>query len=106
MLYDAEMVIMATLQCSPAQAHAEYASIEALLINLQHTFPLTFGKTGKDKLNVRDLPKLTGKLLVTLEPLTDVEIWGRTKANDWLAVRTLDHQISGWVAQPYVTESA
>ena len=102
MLYDAEMVILATLQCSPAQAHAEYASIEALLINLQHAFPLTFGKTGEDGLNVRELPKVSSKLLVTLQPFTDLEVWGRTKANDWLAVRTLDHQVGGWVSQQYV----
>jgi hypothetical protein len=36
----------------------------------------------------------------------DVEVWGRTKANDWLAVRTLDHQVCGWVSQQYVTEAA
>lgn len=104
MLYDAEMVILATLQCSPAQAHAEYASIEALLVNLQHTFPMAFGKVTASTLNVREKPNITASVLGSLAMGADVEIWGRTKTNDWLAVRTLDHQVSGWVAQQYVME--
>jgi uncharacterized protein YraI len=106
MLYDVEMVILATLQCTPAQAHAEYAAIEALLINLQHTFPLTFGKVTASTLNVRDKPGTSAAVLGALAMGADVEVWGRTKANDWLAVRTLDHQVCGWVAQQYVREAA
>ena len=106
MIYPAEMVIMATLQCSPAEAHTEYLRIEPILINLQHEFPLTLGATTASTLNVRARSTTAAASIGTLQQGAVVEVWGRTPANDWLAVRTPDGQLAGWVAQQYVTEQA
>jgi uncharacterized protein YgiM (DUF1202 family) len=98
--YAAEMVIMATLQCSPEQAHAEYASIEAILINLEHSFPLAHGTVTATKLNVRMKPDVKTKVLGTLLEGDLVTIWGRTVDGGWLAIE----QPQGWVSTQHVRE--
>lgn len=104
MIYPAEMIILATLQCTPAEAHAEYLRIEPILINLQHEFPLALGTTTASTLNVRAKSTTASTSLGTLQQGESVEVWGRTKANDWLAVRTPDGALAGWVSQQYVKE--
>lgn len=95
-----EMVIMATLGCSPAQAHAEYASIEAILINLEQPGPLGQGTVTAQVLNVREEHRATATIVGTLKTGDAVRIWGRTPAGDWLAI----DEPMGWVARQWVRE--
>jgi uncharacterized protein YraI len=94
-----ERVIMVTLGCSAAQAHAEYAQIEGILINLAHPVPIRGGLVTATTLNVRQTPGVNAKAIGSLAQGTAVEIWGQTPTGDWLCIA----EPCGWVAAQWVS---
>jgi len=100
MLTPTELIIMATLCCDAAQAHAEYAAIEAILINLgAPAFP-QLGKVQGDTVNVRAKPGTSAAIVGKLRLGDEVEVWGSTPAGDWYCV---DGEPPGWVSAKWVT---
>jgi len=95
------MIIMATLGCSAAQAHAEYAQIEEILVNLALPLPVRGGiVTAETKLNVRETPVANAKIVGQVERDGVVEIWGQTPAGDWLCIA----EPCGWVVAQWIAE--
>jgi hypothetical protein len=103
-LSDVEMVILATRQCSPAEAHAIYLSIEDILINLEHKFALHPGTVTATSLHRRSQPSATAASLGQLTEHYPVEVWGITPDGQWLAIRMADKR-AGWVSRPYIQET-
>lgn len=103
--YEIELIIMSTLGCSLAQAHAEYASIEPILINLQHPVPVGRGTVTAAALNVRETPTVKAKLCGELPAGFRVAIWGRRQTKTeglWLCVPV--GEVAGWVSAAWVQE--
>jgi hypothetical protein len=98
-----EMVIMATLRCTPLKALEEYRRIEPILINLNQVIMVARGVTTGDTLNVRELPALTSGVLGQFAQGLPLEIWGRGPEGLWLAVRNAQAE-AGWVSAQWVKE--
>jgi hypothetical protein len=100
--YAVELVIMATLGCSPAVAHETYIKFEPILINLNQAFPLAKGMVTATVLNVRETPNVKAISLGTLTKGNLVTIWGRTVDGTWLAIE----KPQGWVSSQFVQETS
>ena len=94
----AELVVMASLGCSPAQAVAELARWEPALINLAHLHPVAGGIVTATSLNVRALPDTNAPAMGKLAQDAVVEVWGRSADGKWLVIANPD----GWVAAEWV----
>jgi uncharacterized protein YraI len=95
----AELVVMASLGCSPAQAVSELARWEPALINLAHLHPVAGGIVRATTLNVRAMPDTNAPALGKLAQDTAVEVWGRSADGRWLVIG----EPAGWVAAEWVT---
>lgn len=93
-----ELVVMASLECSPAEAVAELARWEPALINLAHPVSVGSGVVKASTLNVRERPRATAKVVGKVTEAALVTIWGQTPAGDWYAIE----EPAGWVASAWV----
>ena len=91
---------MASLGCSAGRAHAEYAAIESILINLAHPLPVRGGLVTAQTLNVRETPGANARIVGGLAQDAAVKIWGQTPAGDWLCIE----EPCGWVSAEWVAD--
>lgn len=96
----AELVLMASLGCSPNDAVAELRRLEPALINLAHLYPVATGLVTASTLLVRERPAATAQVIGRLHRDDTVRIWGRSADAKWLAV----DEPCGWVSADWVAE--
>lgn len=95
----AELVVMASLGCSPAEAVRELARWEPALINLAHLCAVRTGRVVAAALNVRARPQLAAPVLGRVVAGAELTIWGQTPGGEWYAIE----EPAGWVASAWVT---
>lgn len=99
-LVPCELIVMASLGCSPAEAVQELVRLEPALINLcqGHLEAVAAGVVTASTLNVREEPSTRAATIAKLAEGAAVQVWGRSPDGRWLAI----DGPAGWVSAEWV----